>query len=98
MAGELFATNTRSDAPPVSGGGKLTLFLLALVIVVIAEAIGNVSIPVQISLSRSKAGAGSLGALTNHPAWWPIRITQRYARVNEIQRLLTTRRLYRHEM
>ncbi|MCJ2073413.1 DUF3100 domain-containing protein [Methylobacterium sp. J-030] len=46
MAAELFATDTRPVAPSVSGGGKLTLFLLALVIVVIAEAIGNVSIPV----------------------------------------------------
>ena len=46
MAGELYAAEARPVAPAVSGGGKLTLFLLALVIVVIAEAIGNVSIPV----------------------------------------------------
>ena len=60
MASELFATTTRPDAPPVSGGGKLTLFLLALVIVVIAEAIGNVSIPV---------GAGKIVLL---PLLWAL--------------------------
>ncbi|SFM66345.1 DUF3100 domain-containing protein [Methylobacterium pseudosasicola] len=60
MAGELSAADARPGAPPVSGGGKLTLFLLALVIVVIAEAIGNVSIPV---------GAGKIVLL---PLLWAL--------------------------
>ncbi|KST59257.1 branched-chain amino acid ABC transporter permease [Methylobacterium sp. GXS13] len=60
MAGELSEADARPGAPPVSGGGKLTLFLLALVIVVIAEAIGNVSIPV---------GAGKIVLL---PLLWAL--------------------------
>jgi len=44
MTTDVLAAETR--ARPVTGAGKLLLFLLALVIVVIAEAIGNVSIPV----------------------------------------------------
>jgi hypothetical protein len=60
MAGELSAADARPVAPPVSGGGKLTLFLLALVIVVLAEAIGNVSFPV---------GAGKIVLL---PLLWAL--------------------------
>jgi hypothetical protein len=60
MAGGSFATNTRLDAPPVTAGGKLTLFLLALVIVIVAEAIGNVGIPV---------GAGKIVLL---PLLWAL--------------------------
>ncbi|MCJ2011428.1 DUF3100 domain-containing protein [Methylobacterium sp. J-076] len=80
MAGGMIATEDRPPVPPVSGGGKVTLFLLALVIVAIAEAIGNVSIPlgagkiVLLPLLWALLLGGALGLLSPRlPA--PLRLT-----------------------